>query len=178
MWVVLLQYDLSSDLSHQHFLFEYYHKHSNAKYYSVYYLICLHIFLFQQIIKRMRKSGFQTDYTRNEKFNSFLRRCCSLPFVPTLYISYMMIILSRRADDCYEHDARVGEFCQTLLDYIKSTWVNGVFSMQDWNLFDTDCQIIPTTNNGNESPICYPSSIAQICFASHRGARQDHKQTQ
>ena len=125
-----------------------------------YFHILNYIFLFQQIIKRMRKSGFQTDYMRNGKFNSFIRRCCSLPLVPTLYISYMMIILARRADDCYTHDARVGEFCRTLLDYIEST---GVFSVQDWNLFDTDCQIIPTTNNGNESE----NARLNVLFATH-----------
>ena len=111
----------------------------------------------------MKKAGFQTAYSKNQKFNSFIRRVCSLPLVPTQYISYIMTILLRRAEDCYESDERLGAFCQNLLAYIRSTLISGVFSVQDWNLFDFDCQIIPTTNNGNESE----NARLNVLFATH-----------
>ena len=38
-----------------------------------------------------------------------------------------------------------------------------MFSVQDWNLFDSDCQIIPTTNNGNESE----NARLNVLFATH-----------
>ena len=75
----------------------------------------------------------------------------------------MMTILFRRAEDCFESDERLGDFCRNLLEYIQSTWTSGVFSVQDWNLFDSDCQIIPTTNNGNESENARLNSL----FATH-----------
>ena len=74
-----------------------------------------------------------------------------------------MTILLRRAEDCYESDERLGAFCQNLLAYIRSTLISGVFSVQDWNLFDFDCQIIPTTNNGNESE----NARLKVLFATH-----------
>ena len=117
----------------------------------------------QQIVKRMRKAGFQTSYSKNEKFNAFIRRVCSLPLVPTKFLSHVMTILFRRAEDCFESDERLGGFCRNLLEYVQSTWTNGVFSVQDWNLFDSDCQIIPTTNNGNESE----NARLNVLFATH-----------
>ena len=50
-----------------------------------------------------------------------------------------------------------------LIFLFSASWTSGVFSVQDWNLFDSDCQIIPTTNNGNEGE----NSRLNSLFATH-----------
>ena len=102
----------------------------------------------QQVIKRM--NGCQTQYGKNYRFNAFIRRCCSLPFVPRHLIHHAMNVLEKRVDGLKESPEEQ-KFSSNLLEYIQRTWIEGSFSVQDWNLFEVDCQVIPTTNNGNEA---------------------------
>ena len=37
-----------------------------------------------------------------------------------------------------------------MIDYLNSQWRQGVFSFQDWNLYDLNLLRVPSTNNGNE----------------------------
>ena len=94
----------------------------------------------QQIIKRMKKAGFQATYNKDDEFNAFIRRCCSLPFVPQHMMDQALNILQKKAQNMKEEKTQ--KFSYSLLDYLKSTWVSGCFSVQDWNLFDIDCQVI------------------------------------
>ena len=109
----------------------------------------------------MKTGGHQTDYQQNHQFNSFIRRTCSLPFVPRDMVSRAMRILHRRKEDLVDNN-RLYNFSGSLLEYINNTWINGVFCSQDWNLFDIDCQTVPTTNNGNEGENNRLSTIFSI----------------
>ena len=75
------------------------------------------------------------DYQDDSKFNSFTRRVCSLPFVPRNMLGQAMAILNRRKEEFLDH-TRLHLFCESLLQYINDTWINGIFCSQDWNLFD------------------------------------------
>ena len=84
-------------------------------------------------------------------FCSFVRRVCSLPFVPVFLVPLAMVILNdfvTKLDT--ESEQSVAKFAKSLLDYITNTWFVR-YSHQDWNIFDVDCQLVPITNNANET---------------------------
>ena len=87
-------------------------------------------------------------YEQNAQFNSFIHRVCSLPFVPKARIKEALTLLNLRAEK--QKNDRARTFAAELLTYIHKEWIEGSFSMQDWNLFDLDSLSTPTTNNGNE----------------------------
>ena len=51
-----------------------------------------------------------------------------------------------------------------MINYIRDTWITGIYyCVQDWNLFDINCQNVPCTNNGNEGE----NSKLDILFDTH-----------
>ena len=105
----------------------------------------------QLIIKRVRKSGFAKAYTKIHKFNSFIRRICSLPWVPPFLMDNAMDIIQRRSKDLGSSlGPEFEKFSSRLIKYIERTWMNKLFKIQDWNFFDVNSINIPVTNNGNE----------------------------
>ena len=88
------------------------------------------------------------DYQKDDKFNRFAIRLCSLSFVPTHMIKRALDVLQRRISNF--DTERTKSFAQKMIQYIKDTWINGPYCIQDWNIFNIDCQVIPATNNGNE----------------------------
>ena len=68
-----------------------------------------------------------------------MKRVCSLPFVPSDCYPLALEVL----DDCLdaitadsEVEVEVKQFSEDLIDYTQRNWLNGPFSVQDWNLFD------------------------------------------
>ena len=47
----------------------------------------------------------------------------------------------------------MGKWAIDHVKYIKETWLE-TYCIQDWYIFDVDCQILPITNNGNEMENC------------------------
>ena len=52
-----------------------------------------------------------------------------------------------------------------LIQYVHDTWINGRYSVQDWNLFDINTQLVPCTNNSHEN---YNGKL-NVSFAIHPG---------
>ena len=77
-----------------------------------------------------------------------MRRCSSLPFVKKDDLDEAMEIFNKRAENLENEDLR--EFSYRLIEYLNSQWRQGVFAVQDWNLYDLNLLLVPTTNNGNE----------------------------
>ena len=106
-------------------------------------------FHFSQLIwKRVKQNGFQTTYETDEDFHAFVRRLASLPFVKSGDLDKGFDIFSKRANDL--KNEKVKEFCLDLIEYAKVQWRER-FIVQDWNLYDLNCLLVPATNNGNES---------------------------
>ena len=47
-------------------------------------------------------------------------------------------------------DPKLKEFSISLVQYADEQWRQGVFSKQDWKIYDINCLMVPATNNGNE----------------------------
>jgi hypothetical protein len=95
--------------------------------------------------------GFSVAYRTNKLFCSFVRRVCSLPFVPIFLVPLAMIILNDFATKLdVDSDKSIADFAKSLLAYITNTWFT-TYGLQDWNIFDVDCQLVPITNNANEA---------------------------
>ena len=77
-----------------------------------------------------------------------MRRCSSLPFVKKEDLDKAFRIFNKRAEDLDEEV--LIEFSKEMIDYLNSQWRQGVFSFQDWNLYDLNLLRVPSTNNGNE----------------------------
>ena len=45
---------------------------------------------------------------------------------------------------------KVQEFALNLIEYAQTQWRER-FAIQDWNLHDINCLLVPATNNGNKS---------------------------
>ena len=57
-------------------------------------------------------------------------------------------IFNKRAQDLDDLDLR--EFSLALIESLNSQWRQGIFAVQDWNLYDINLLLVPSTNNGNE----------------------------
>ena len=77
-----------------------------------------------------------------------IRRCSSLPFVKKDDLDEAMDIFNKRAENLENEDLQ--EFSYRLIEYLNSQWRQGVFAVQDWNLYNLNLLLVPTTNNGNE----------------------------
>ena len=87
-------------------------------------------------------------FQQTPQFSAFIRRVCSLPFVPDFCMSTAMILLQEYVSSL---EGPMLAFGKRLLRYIDIQWVGNINQIQNWNLFEIDCNIIPTTNNGQES---------------------------
>ena len=106
-------------------------------------------FHFSQIVwRKIKKAGYQVSYEKNDKFNALMRRCSSLPFVKKDDLTKAFKIFENRADDL--EDDKLKEFSKALIEYLNAQWRHGVYAVQDWNLYDLNLLLVPSTNNGNE----------------------------
>jgi hypothetical protein len=103
----------------------------------------------QLIIKRVKTDGFASAYRQNKLFGSFVRRVSSLPFVPSFLVNLSMVILTGYVAKLKTDDPATGSWAENLIKYIKETWFTR-YNVQDWNVFDVNCQLLPITNNPNE----------------------------
>ena len=102
----------------------------------------------QLIMKRVKNSKMNKYFQQTPQFSAFIRRVCSLPFVPDFCMSTAMILLQEYVSSL---EGPMLAFGKRLLRYIDIQWVDNINQIQNWNLFEIDCNIIPTTNNGQES---------------------------
>ena len=58
------------------------------------------------------------------------------------------VIFQRRAEDLEEDELK--DFSKRLIEYLNTQWRQGVYAVQDWNLYDLNLLLVPSTNNGNE----------------------------
>ena len=106
-------------------------------------------FHFSQLIwKRVKKTHLQVEYEKNYEFNALIRRLSSLPFVKPEDLNEAFEIFRKRALNLKSE--KVQEFALNLIEYAQTQW-RGQFAIQDWNLHDINCLLVPATNNGNES---------------------------
>ena len=102
---------------------------------------------FQLVWKRGKKSGFQTAYDNDDKFNAVVRRISAMPFVKPCDLEEAFLKFVERAENLEDEDVKY--FTLGLIDYARTQWRER-FAVQDWNLFDINCLLVPSTNNGNE----------------------------
>ena len=72
----------------------------------------------------------------------------ALPFSPPDQLEEVFNLLTKKASEVVNEKLR--EFSVSLVEYAENQWRNGIFSKQDWNLFDINVMMVPATNNGNE----------------------------
>ena len=94
----------------------------------------------------MKKAGHQQDYEKDDDFNALIRRISALPFTKPVDLDEAFIKFRQRADKL---EKKRGAFSHELINYAQVQWRER-FSVQDWNLYDINCLMVPSTNNGNE----------------------------
>ena len=97
--------------------------------------------------KRVKKSGFQTVYEKDDKFNAVVRRISALPFIKPCDLEEAFMKFNERAENLEDDEVR--NFTHGLIEYAQIQWRER-FAVQDWNLYDINCLLVPSTNNGNE----------------------------
>ena len=70
--------------------------------------------------KRVKKSGYQTAYDNDDKFNAVVRRISSLPFVKPCDLEEAFEKFVERAENL--EDAHVKYFTLGLIDYARTQW--------------------------------------------------------
>ena len=68
-------------------------------------------------------------------FLGLVKRLCTLPFVPQDMLELAIEIFHDTLDEMGE-ESSVAKFSRRLVSYVKRNWLNGPFSIQDWNLFE------------------------------------------
>ena len=71
-----------------------------------------------------------------------------MPFVKKEDLDKAFAIFNKRAEDLDDED--LIEFSKEMIAYLNNQWRQGVYSIQDWNLYDLNLLRVPSTNNGNE----------------------------
>lgn len=94
----------------------------------------------------MKKAGHQQDYDNDDDFNALIRRISALPFTKPEDLDDAFAKFRARADKL---EKKLGEFSHEVIKYAQVQWRER-FSVQDWNLYDINCLMVPSTNNGNE----------------------------
>ena len=94
----------------------------------------------------MKKAGHQQDYEKDDDFNALIRRISALPFTKPVDLDEAFTKFRQRADKL---EKKRGAFSHELINYAQVQWRER-FSVQDWNLYDINCLMVPSTNNGNE----------------------------
>ena len=110
-------------------------------------MVNLQTLLFQLVWKRVKKSGYQKAYDNDNKFNAVVRRISALPFIKPCDLEEAFSKFTERAESLEDEDLKI--FTLGLIDYAQIQWRER-FAVQDWNLFDINCLLVPSTNNGNE----------------------------
>ena len=105
------------------------------------------ILYFQLIWKRVKKGGHQVSYEKDDEFNALVRRIYALPFIKpeTLDEAFNKFEVKTNKLD----NLKLKDFSQALIQYAHTQW-RELFAIQDWNLYNINCLMVPSTNNGNE----------------------------
>ena len=77
----------------------------------------------------MKQDGFSRHYREDTKFNSFIRRVCALPFVPSDMTTEGMTILRRLSEEMDSPELR--DFTSNMIRYVERAWVSGPYSVQE-----------------------------------------------
>ena len=101
----------------------------------------------QLIWKRVKKGHHQVSYEKDDDFNALVRRISALPFTKPETLDEAFAKFRARADKL--EDSKLKEFSHDLIGYAQLQWRDR-FAVQDWNLYDINCLMVPSTNNGNE----------------------------
>ena len=80
--------------------------------------------------------------------DDLVRMISALPFSPPDQLEEVFNLLNKKASEVVNE--KLKEFSLSLVEYAENQWRNGIFSKQDWNLFDINVLMVPATNNGNE----------------------------
>ena len=84
-------------------------------------------------------------YEKNDDFNALVRRISALPFSKPDDLDEVFALFKVRANKL---DDKLAEFSHELIDYAQIQWRER-FCVQDWNLYNINCLMVPSTNNGN-----------------------------
>ena len=94
----------------------------------------------------MKKAGHQVDYEKDDQFSALVRRISALPFTKPDSMDEAFAKFRQRADKLGN---KVEDYSHELINYAHVQW-RSRFAVQDWNLYDINCLMVPSTNNGNE----------------------------
>ena len=65
-----------------------------------------YLFYFQLVWKRVKKSGFQTAYDNDDKFNAVVRRISAMPFVKPCDLEEAFLKFVERAENLEDEDVK------------------------------------------------------------------------
>ena len=94
----------------------------------------------------MKKAGLQVEYDKHDDFNALVRRISALPFTKPADLDEAFEKYRQRAKKL---DKKLEAFSNELINYAQVQWRER-FSIQDWNLYNINTMMVPSTNNGNE----------------------------
>ena len=104
-------------------------------------------FHFSQLIwRRVKKEKLTQSYEREDDFNWIVRIVSGLPFTPPSRIDEAFAIFRFKAQNVKKE--RLRDFSQELVNYAEDQWRKGPFVTQDWNFYNMNCILVPSTNNG------------------------------
>lgn len=96
---------------------------------------CLYHFA-QAIWRKIQSIGLQSSYTDDASYKKFFRKVISLAFIPHIYVQ----VVWRGLEAAAPQDNKVSAFSE----YFKTTWLNGVYEIAEWNTYNEEG---PRTNN-------------------------------
>ena len=113
----------------------------------------------QSLMRRLGELHLKNEYSHNYEFNAIIREYFALPFVPKENVSdYHQSILNEARQKL---DGRLVDLFREFDAYFQSTWMNGVFMIEDWNqLGDLEHR----SNNWSES---FHAAFARKFSKSH-----------
>ena len=109
---------------------------------------CSFFFAFMSLKSDNSEAKLAREYERNNEFGHLVRMISALPFAPPDLLDDVFILLASKARGI--KDPKLKEFSMSLVQYADEQWRQGVFSKQDWKIYDINCLMVPATNNGNE----------------------------
>ena len=75
-----------------------------------------------------------SECKKSNEFAHLVRMISALPFAPPDFLDDVFILLTSKARGI--KDPKLKEFSMSLVQYADEQWRQGVFSKQDWNLYD------------------------------------------
>ena len=112
----------------------------------------------------VQNSGMASSYlsSKDDEFRLFIRCVLALPHVPIADVEESLEALNNKIWAFNESDEKV-EFKEKFVQYVKDTWIEGVYPPQVWNCY---ARKVDLTNNNLESHNSYLANAVQEAHPS------------